>query len=102
MGLTEAEIGEYFAGPAHLPWMRMGNMCNLDGPLSQDWLDDQVELQHKILKRMKELGMQPICPGFAGFVPKGMKRIHPELDVVETHWVGAFNSWMISPNEPVF
>lgn len=28
LGLTREEIDEYFTGPAHLPWMRMGNMTD--------------------------------------------------------------------------
>ncbi len=33
MGLTDEEINSYFVGPAHLPWMRMGNISGVDGPL---------------------------------------------------------------------
>lgn len=102
MGLTDEEINEYFVGPAHLPWMRMGNVSGIDGPLNEDWHRQQIELQHKILKRMRELGMKPICPGFPGFIPKAFQRIHPELQIIETHWGGAFNNWMVSPQEALF
>ncbi len=102
MGLTEEEINQYFVGPAHLPWMRMGNVSGIDGPLNEDWHRQQIELQHKILKRMRELGMKPICPGFPGFIPQAFKRIHPELEMIETHWAGAFSNWMVSPQEPLF
>ncbi len=102
MGLTEEEINAYFVGPAHLPWMRMGNISGVDGPLNADWHADQVALQHKILQRMRALGMSPICPGFAGFIPESFKRIYPDLNLVETHWGGAFHNWMISPEEPLF
>ena len=102
MGLTDEEINNYFVGPAHLPWMRMGNISGVDGPLNADWHRGQIALQHKILKRMKELGMKPICPGFPGFIPEAFKRIYPDLEIVETHWGGAFHNWMISPQEPLF
>lgn len=36
MGLTDDEINQYFVGPAHLPWMRMGNVSGIDGPLNED------------------------------------------------------------------
>ena len=39
MGLTEEEINNYFVGPAHLPWMRMGNITGVDAPLNADWQD---------------------------------------------------------------
>ncbi|WP_129698797.1 alpha-N-acetylglucosaminidase [Parabacteroides goldsteinii] len=102
MGLTDEEINNYFVGPAHLPWMRMGNVSGIDGPLNQDWHEQQVELQHKILKRMKNLGMKPICPGFPGFIPEAFKRIYPDLHIIQTHWGGAFCNWMISPQEELF
>ena len=102
LGLTDKEIGDYFAGPAHLPWMRMGNISNIDGPLTDTWHNQQVALQHKILKRMKELGMKPICPAFAGFVPKAIKRLYPEVSFSETTWAGAFHNWMLSPKDELF
>lgn len=102
MGLTDEEINGYFVGPAHLPWMRMGNVSGIDGPLNADWHKDQLALQHKILNRMRSLGMKPICPGFPGFIPEAFKRIYPNLNIVKTHWGGAFHNWMISPTEPLF
>lgn len=101
-GLTDEEVNSYFVGPAHLPWMRMGNISGVDGPLNEDWHAGQIALQHKILERMKSLGMKPICPGFPGFIPEAFKRLYPALNIVETHWGGAFHNWMISPEEPLF
>ena len=36
------------------------------------WHTFTVDLQHKILDRMRGLGMTPILPAFAGHVPKGL------------------------------
>ena len=102
LGLTKAEIDNYFVGPAHLPWMRMGNISGIDGPLTDEWHESQIVLQHRILKRMRELGMKPICPAFAGFIPKAFLRIYPNLKVTETTWAGAFHNWMLSPEEELF
>lgn len=101
-GLTDDEINNYFVGPAHLPWMRMGNMTGVDGPLNADWHRQQIELQHKILDRMTSLGMKPICPGFAGFIPEAFKRVYPDLNIVKTHWAKVFHNFMISPEEELF
>ena len=103
LGLTDEEIYNYFVGPAHLPWMRMGEISGLDSPMPTEWNEGQIALQHKILDRMRELGMSPICPGFAGFVPKEMTRLYPDLELIETSWCsGAFHNWMISPQNPLF
>ncbi len=101
-GLTEQEINSYFVGPAHLPWMRMGNMSVTTGPLNNNWHDSQIALQHKILERMRGLGMKPIVPGFAGFVPEAIKRVYPDIDIIKTSWAGAFSNWMISPDSDLF
>lgn len=90
MGLTDAEIADFDNGPAHLPWLRMGCIQNVGGDLSESWHRDQVELQKKLLERMRELGIEPVIQGFAGFVPKGMQRLHPEVKFHETHWNGGF------------
>ncbi len=102
LGLSDKEISEYFVGPAHLPWMRMGNISGIDGPLPEEWHKDQVALQHKILERMRSLGMTPICPGFSGFVPPAIKRLYPDIKLVETHWAGSFKNWMLSPDQKLF
>ena len=103
LGLTDEEIADYFVGPAHFPWMRMGNISGVDGPLPQEWHEGQIALQHKILDRMRSLGMKPICPGFAGFLPKAMKRVFPDIELIETSWSdGKFHNWMLSPQNPLF
>lgn len=101
MGLTDAEIDAYFTGPAHMPWMRMGNMTGLDGAPSPAWHEAQVAMQHKILDRMRELGMKPVFQGFAGFVPEGMRRLYPDLAVTKTRWQG-FTDCLLSPLDPRF
>ena len=102
LGLTKEEINGYFVGPAHLPWMRMGNISGIDGPLSDTWHKQQIALQHKILKRMRELNMKPICPAFAGFIPKALTRLYPDVQITETTWAGSFHNWMLSPEEELF
>jgi len=87
LGLTQPEIDTFSVGPAHLPWHRMGNINNLAGPLPQHFIDEKRLLQHKILDRMRELGMKPVAPAFAGFVPQGFKRLHPEADTFTLLWL---------------
>ncbi|XP_051894462.1 alpha-N-acetylglucosaminidase isoform X2 [Pristis pectinata] len=69
LGLTQAEINNFSVGPAFLAWARMGNMHSWAGPLPNSWNKNQLNLQHQILQRMRSLGMLPVLPAFAGFVP---------------------------------
>jgi len=50
--LTDSEIDDYYGGPAHMPWHRMGCVQKLGGYLPSEWHEDQIALQHKILDRM--------------------------------------------------
>lgn len=69
-GLTDDVILPYFSGPAFQPWFRMGNIHNSwGGTVTQDWLNKQWDLQKQIISRMLALGMNPVLPGFSGFVP---------------------------------
>ncbi len=102
LGLSDEEIAAWFTGPAHLPWMRMGNISAHDGPLPREWHEGQITLQHRILRRMRELGMTAICPGFSGFVPEAFKRHYPEARLTQTSWGGRFHNWMLSADDPLF
>lgn len=48
---------------------RMGNIQGWGGPLPQTWITKKLILQHQILQRMRDFGMIPVLPGFAGHVP---------------------------------
>jgi alpha-N-acetylglucosaminidase len=94
MGLTQADLGRFSTGPAHLPWHRMGNVNYFDGPLPQGWMDQKRQLQKKILTRMRELGMTPIVPAFSGHVPEGFKRVYPDAKTFTLLWGGGFRQTM--------
>ena len=106
LGLTKAEIAQYFSGPAHFPWNRMGNLNGWDGPLPDSYFPKQIKLTHQMLKRMKELGITPIVHAFAGFVPKGIKRVYPNAEVRELGWGGGLpqnnNGFILSPSSDLF
>ncbi|HEY1578759.1 MAG TPA: alpha-N-acetylglucosaminidase [Terracidiphilus sp.] len=85
-GLTQAELDHFSVGPAHLPWHRMGNINDFDGPLPQSWVDGKRDLQTKILGRMRSLGMTPVAPAFSGFVPEGFKRVNPGARTSTVLW----------------
>ena len=69
LGYSEQEVGQILPGPAYLAWFEMNNIEAWDGPLPEDWYAQQEDLQRRILKRMREFGMQPVLPGYSGMVP---------------------------------
>lgn len=106
LGLTQNEIDDFYVGPAHLPWQRMGNITKVGGSLPKEWHMDQVALQHKILDRMRELDINPVIQSFAGFVPKSLKRIYPDIDLHSTLWNPGFpeeqRPVLLMPDDPLF
>jgi alpha-N-acetylglucosaminidase len=70
LGMSNDDIEHFFSGPAYLSWQRMGNIHGWAGPLPLVWLERQAHLQKSIVKRMTDLGMQPVLPCFAGHIPR--------------------------------
>ena len=105
MGLSKEEARAFFTGAAHLPWHRMGNLVEWDGPLSDGWQKEQIDLQHKIIDRMRALGMKPIAPAFAGFVPVAFAEKHPDTRFTHLKWGGfdeKYNAYVLPPDSPFF
>lgn len=105
-GLTDEQIRAYFTGPAHLPWHRMSNIDRWEGPLPQEWIDSQAELQKRILERERSLGMTPVLPAFAGHVPAELAEVHPEAELTRVSYWGGFadeyRCTFLSPMDPLF
>jgi alpha-N-acetylglucosaminidase len=101
-GLTDEEISrDFFTGPAHLPWNRMGNIDKWDGPLPQSYIDGQLTLTQRIVQRERQFGMKPILPAFAGHVPGGLARVHPQTKLTRLSWCGVSTNF-IGPQDPLF
>lgn len=87
MNFTQKDLDDFFTGPAFLAWFRMGNIQKWGGPLPQSWINDQLVLQHRILRRMRSLGMVPVLAGFGGHVPANIKKLYPNVSVSTlTNW----------------
>lgn len=106
MGLTDEELDAWEVGPAHLPWMRMGNISgnSFDGPLGKEWHQQQLALAHHVMLRMRRLGMDPICPAFSGFVPPALANHYDvKLDTTGWDWVPVdCRNYRIRPDSPLF
>lgn len=106
MGLTDEQIRSYFTGPAHLPWHRMSNVDYWQSPLPMSWLQNQEELQKRILKREREFNMTPVLPAFSGHVPAELKEIYPAAKITSmSQWGGyekKYRSHFIDPMDSLY
>ena len=102
LGYTKEEINQFIAGPAFLAWWAMNNLEGWGGPNPDSWYKQQEALQKKILKRMREYGIEPVFPGYSGMVPHdankklGLNVTEPEL------WNGFTRPAFLLPTDPRF
>ncbi len=101
-GLTDAEIEQSFAGPAYLAFSRMSCVDNAISSLPAAWRKRSVPLQHAICRRLRSLGMDVMAQGFAGAVPAGLKRVHPNAKMAQLTWAKYYHSWFLYPDDPLF
>ena len=102
LGYTEEEIGRFIAGPAFLAWWEMNNLEGWGGPLPRSWYARQERLQKQILRRMNELGMHPVLPGYCGMMPHDAKE-RLGLNVTDGGlWNGYQRPANLLPTDPRF
>ena len=103
MQLPEEEIRAFLPGICYAPWMQMGNMQQWGGPIAEDVLENRVALQQRILRRMRELGIEPVLQGFYGMVPTSLKARYPGAKIIST---GSWNNFvrpdMLVPDDKLF
>ncbi|KZC08048.1 Alpha-N-acetylglucosaminidase [Dufourea novaeangliae] len=107
LNFTRDEINGHFGGPAFLTWARMGNIRGFGGPLTRAWHEKSIRLQHLILQRMRDLGIVPVLPAFAGHVPRAITRLFPKANVTKFGTWNQFEDkyccpYLLEPTDPLF
>lgn len=74
LGYSKQEIGDFIAGPAYQAWWLMNNLEGWGGKNPDWWYLRQEKLAKKIIKRMRELGMQPVLAGYSGMLPSNIQQ----------------------------
>lgn len=69
LGYPEDRIDGFIAGPGFQAWWLMNNLEGWGGPNTPEHYDAQEKLQKRIVGRMREFGMEPVFPGYAGMLP---------------------------------
>ncbi|MFV1964052.1 MAG: alpha-N-acetylglucosaminidase TIM-barrel domain-containing protein [Pirellulaceae bacterium] len=101
LGMSDQEITAFFAGPPYLPFQWMGCLDGWGGPLPPSWIDRHEELQQRILKRQRELGMTPVLQGFTGHVPAALADKYPEAKLHQINWI-EWETHLLDPLDPLF
>ena len=102
LGYTREEINAFIAGPGFQAWWLMNNLEGWGGPNPDSWYERQEELQKRILKRMREYGIEPVLPGYSGMVPHNAKD-RLGLNVANPgRWNGYPRPAFLQPTDPQF
>jgi alpha-N-acetylglucosaminidase len=103
-GFSDQELRDWFPTPAHQPWWLLGNMSGWVGPsLSQQLIDTRVELAAKILRRLTELEIKPVLPGYFGLVPDGFSDKNRNSHILpQGLWLGMKRPDLLDPTCSVF
>jgi len=103
MGFTDKELSTFFCGPSYFSWFWMGNLDGWGGPLPASWMISHKDLQQKILKRERELGMKPVLSAFTGHVPAAFKQKYPNAKLKQTNWNNGFaDTYILDSEDPLF
>lgn len=102
LGYSREEIGKFIAGPGFLAWWHMNNLEGWGGPNPDSWYRRQLRLQQRILNRMREYGIEPVFPGYAGMLPHNAKE-KLGLEVADPGtWCGFTRPAFLQPEDPAF
>ncbi|GBR36747.1 alpha-N-acetylglucosaminidase [Neoasaia chiangmaiensis NBRC 101099] len=102
-GYSSENVRTDLTMPAHMNWQLMGNMCCFAGPPSTHLLEKRIESAQQILRRLRELGITPVLPGFYGMVPADFKKHFPKAHVInQGRWNDFQRPAWLDPRDPLF
>ncbi|GLZ77962.1 hypothetical protein Afil01_27690 [Actinorhabdospora filicis] len=102
-GYSDEELLRWIPQPTHQPWWLLQNMSGFPSAVSADLVAERAELGARIVKRLRELGITPVLPGYFGTVPPGFAVKVPDARTVpQGRWVGFDRPDWLDPTSPAF
>lgn len=101
LGYSSGDADKFIAGPCFQAWWGMNNLEGWGGPNPQWWYTRQEQLCRNILQRERELGMQPVLPGYSGMVPSDINS-HGYTANSQGNWCGFQRPYILDPNSEAF
>ncbi|MER5490248.1 alpha-N-acetylglucosaminidase [Streptomyces sp. NPDC002490] len=102
-GYTGEEVRAWLPGPAHQPWWLLQNLSGFPAPPSRRLIGERAALGRRICDRLRELGMEPVLPGWSGMVPPGFADRNPGArTIAQGEWYGFDRPDWLDPRTGVF
>ncbi len=102
LGYTQTEANNFIAGPCFQAWWGMNNLQGWGGANPDWWYKRQETLAKNILARERELGMQPVLPGYAGMVPSDIESKKGYKANNQGNWCNFVRPYILDPNSTAF
>lgn len=92
LGYPGDKIAGFIPNPAYAAWWNMGNLEGEGGPVSSTIIEHEARLGRFLVKRMRQLGMEPVLQGYVGFLPHDMPRDKVKGWIIpQGKWCGHYN-----------
>ncbi len=101
-GYTPSEANAFVAGPCFQAWWGMNNLEGWGGPNPAWWYERQAALAQKIVARERQLGIEPVLPGYAGMVPSDFARKTGMNANGQGKWCRFLRPYILDPNSDSF
>ena len=88
VGYTDEEAKDWLTGPGYYAWQFMSNMETFNGPVSDTWIKERLDLARRNQHFMRVLGMEPVYQAYSGEIPVNIKEKDPDIDIVsQGYWM---------------
>lgn len=102
-GYSDEELLAWIPQPTHQPWWLLQNMSGFPDAMSAEVVAARAEMGARIVKRLRELGITPVLPGYFGTVPPGFTaRVPGARTVPQGKWVGFNRPDWLDPTSSAF
>ncbi|MFB6520437.1 alpha-N-acetylglucosaminidase TIM-barrel domain-containing protein [Streptomyces sp. NPDC056401] len=102
-GYTPEEIRRWICSLPLQPWQQMGNINSLGPTPTWTQLNDRLALGQRIVRRMRQLGITPVLPGYAGMVPAEFAARNSGAQVIsQGRWVSWQRSDWLATDTPLY
>lgn len=104
LGYSSERISAFIANPAYSAWWHMGNLEGEGSPVHRDIIERETKLGRFIVRRLKELDMEPVLQGYVGFLPSGKPsdKINGKL-IPQGKWCSQYERpAVLQPTDPAF
>ncbi|GAA1979355.1 alpha-N-acetylglucosaminidase [Catenulispora subtropica] len=102
-GYRPEDVDGWIPAPAYQPWWLLGNVQALGGSADPATRQAGVDVVRRIVDRLRELGLTPVLPGYAGLVPGGFASRNPGAAVIpQGDWGGYQRPDWLDTRDPLY